>query len=104
MLDISITTRSGSVLTLRPNEGRTLMDVLRDHGEVEAACGGQCTCATCHVHVDLVWMAAVGLPVGIEADLLDSSMERRPNSRLSCQITLTEALHGLAVTVAQAEG
>lgn len=104
MPDINITTRSGAVLALHPDVGRTLMEVLRDHGEVEAACGGQCVCATCHVHVAPAWMTAVGLPVGIEVDLLDNSMERRPNSRLSCQITLTAALDGLAVTVAPAEG
>lgn len=104
MPDISITRRSGIVLALRADAGRTLMEVLRDQGEVEAACGGQCVCATCHVHIDPTWMATVGLPAGIEVDLLDCSMERLPNSRLSCQITLTDALDGLAVTVAQAEG
>lgn len=104
MPDITITTRRGAVLALSVGNGRTLMEVLREHGEVEAACGGQCVCATCHVHVDPAWMDVIGAPAGIEVDLLDSSMERQANSRLSCQITLSAELDGLAVTVAPAEG
>jgi 2Fe-2S ferredoxin len=80
------------------------MDLLRDRGAVEAACGGQCVCATCHVHVAPEWMAAVGEATGVEQELLDCSLERRPNSRLSCQILITEALDGLRFTVAPAEG
>ena len=104
MPNITITTRRGAVLALAVANGQTLMEVLREHGEVEAACGGQCVCATCHVHVDQAWMNVVGAAAGIEVDLLDSSMERQTNSRLSCQITLCAALDGLAVTVAAAEG
>lgn len=104
MPNITITTRRGAVLALAVGNGQTLMEVLREHGEVEAACGGQCVCATCHVHVDPAWIDVVGAPAGIEVDLLDSSMERQANSRLSCQITLCAALDGLAVTVAPAEG
>ncbi len=62
MPDITITTRRGAVLALSAHNGRTLMEVLREHGEVEAACGGQCVCATCHVHVDAAWMDVVGAP------------------------------------------
>ena len=70
----------------------------------EAACGGQWVCATCHVPVDPARMDVVGAPTDIEVDLLGSSIERQTNSRLRCRITLSAQLHGLAVTVAPAEG
>jgi 2Fe-2S ferredoxin len=71
---------------------------------VEASCGGQCACATCHVFIDEAWMSHVGSASETELDLLDSSIERQPNSRLSCQILLSAELDGLSVTVAPPEG
>ncbi|PZO80481.1 MAG: 2Fe-2S ferredoxin [Mesorhizobium amorphae] len=66
---------------------------------IEAECGGACACATCHVYVDEAWVAVVGEPEAMEEDMLDFAYEVRPNSRLSCQIRVNDALDGLVVSV-----
>ncbi|MEE8542625.1 MAG: 2Fe-2S iron-sulfur cluster-binding protein [Gammaproteobacteria bacterium] len=66
---------------------------------IEAECGGACSCATCHVYVDPAWTARLPAMEDLEDAMLDSANERRENSRLSCQIPVTEELEGLTVTV-----
>ena len=66
---------------------------------IDAECGGACACATCHVYVDDAWAAAAGKPEAMEEDMLDFAHEPRENSRLSCQIMVTDALDGLVVHV-----
>jgi len=77
------------------------MDCAVDNGVagILAQCGGACTCATCHCYVPAPWFARVGVPVGDEKDVLEYVPEYRPNSRLSCQIVLTEALDGIVVEI-----
>ena len=65
---------------------------------IEAECGGACSCSTCHVYVEEEWREATGEPTPMEEDMLDFAFDVRPNSRLSCQIKITEALDGLVVT------
>jgi 2Fe-2S ferredoxin len=74
------------------------MEAIRQAGfdELEAMCGGSCSCATCHVYAK----AMPSPPGGDEDDLLDSSDHRQADSRLSCQIRLNAALSGLRVTIA----
>lgn len=99
---IHVTTRDGGQRDVEAESGRSLMENLRDGGidEILALCGGNCSCATCHVHVDQAWLDKLP-PMGAdEDDLLDSSDARQDNSRLSCQIPVTDALDGLAVAVA----
>ncbi len=64
---------------------------------IDADCGGECSCATCHVVVADEWMAAVGAPSAQEESMLDLNPDRESNSRLSCQINVTDALNGLVV-------
>ena len=64
---------------------------------IDADCGGACACATCHVYVDEAWTGATGSQSAMEESMLDFAEEVRPNSRLSCQIRVTEALDGLIV-------
>lgn len=64
---------------------------------IEAECGGACSCATCHVYVDPAWVEATGSPDSIEKDMLECAFEVRQNSRLSCQIEVTDELDGLVV-------
>ena len=67
---------------------------------IEAECGGACACATCHVYVDEAWIQRVGIPVGIEDEMLDcAESPRGPTSRLACQINVCEKLDGLVVQV-----
>lgn len=94
--------RSGERSELDVPPKGTFMDVLRDGGfdELEAMCGGSCSCATCHVYVDPSF-AALLPPIGEdESELLDGSEHRTEKSRLSCQIRLNEELDGIMVTIA----
>ena len=103
MTQIKVVKRNGSEKEFTATEGLSLMEALRDEGfdEFLALCGGCCSCATCHVHVDDATLAKL-VPVSAdEDDLLDSSEHRNANSRLSCQIPVTDALKGAVITIAQ---
>src|SRR6266516_2106628 len=65
--------------------------------EIEAECGGACACTTCHVYVDEGWKQKTGEPSQMEEDMLDFAFDVKPNSRLSCQIKVSEDLEGLVV-------
>ena len=99
---VNVTTRDGRTKAVEAKSGRSLMENLRAGGieEILALCGGCCSCGTCHVYVDEEWLASLPPMSEGEDDLLDLSDERRPNSRLSCQIMVSEALDGIAVMVA----
>ncbi|HEX6376137.1 MAG TPA: 2Fe-2S iron-sulfur cluster-binding protein [Allosphingosinicella sp.] len=102
MANLTIIGRDGREKTIDGKPGWSVMENIRDAGfdELLALCGGCCSCATCHVHVDEQWVAALP-PMGPdEDDLLDTSSHRVPNSRLSCQIEYDEALDGLRVRIA----
>lgn len=63
-------------------------------------CGGNCSCATCHVWVSAEFADRVGGPGDMEEDLLDMAVsERRSTSRLSCQVRMSETLDGLIVEI-----
>ena len=66
---------------------------------IAADCGGQCSCATCHLHIDPAWWDKVGGPGGIEAELLESADNPCETSRLSCQIAIPDDVNGLAVRI-----
>ncbi|GAA4759347.1 2Fe-2S iron-sulfur cluster-binding protein [Sphingomonas daechungensis] len=102
---IHVTTRDGSQQDVTATTGRSLMENLRGGGieEILALCGGNCSCATCHVYVDEYWLARLRPMGSDEDDLLDSADARQPNSRLSCQIPVTDDLNHLRVTVAPEE-
>lgn len=69
-----------------------------------AICGGSCACSTCHSYIDEAWMEKVGGPDEIEDSTLELAFDRKPESRLTCQIEVTDALDGLVVHVAQNDG
>ena len=105
MSTLFVQTRSGAQLTLVAEPSQTLLEALRAGGveEVEALCGGSCSCATCHVIVDPEFAGRLA-PIGDDEDaLLDSSDYRAPTSRLSCQIVFRDELDGLRVTIAPKE-
>jgi 2Fe-2S ferredoxin len=94
--------RDGSTRRLEAPLGTSLMRIAVDNGVegVEAVCGGVCACATCHVYVAEAWVDRLAPPDETEDYMLDETdAERRPNSRLSCQIKLTEDLVGIEVTI-----
>jgi len=86
--------------------GSTLMEsaIQNDVPGIDADCGGACACATCHVYIDPEWSERVGQPSPMEQDMLDFAFEVRPNSRLSCQVKVTQALDGLVVLTPSRQG
>ena len=102
MPKLIVTTREGEEREIAGEAGLSVMEVIRDAGidEILALCGGCCSCATCHVHVDPDFAAKLPKMSEDENDLLDSSADRNATSRLSCQIELTDALDGLKVKIA----
>jgi ferredoxin, 2Fe-2S len=102
MPQLNIVDRAGNEMKVEGRSGWSVMENIRDNGfdELLALCGGCCSCATCHVHVDPEWIAKVGAPKPDEDDLLDTSDHRVETSRLSCQILFTAELDGLRVRIA----
>lgn len=102
MPKLIVVTRAGEEREIDGEVGLSVMEVIRDAGidEVLALCGGCCSCATCHVHVDPEFAAKLPAMSEDENDLLDSSSDRDDRSRLSCQVQFTSALDGLKVTIA----
>lgn len=105
MIAVNVTLRDGETRTLTARPGLSLMEVIRDSGidDILAMCGGCCACATCHVYVAEEDGARLPGRAPEEADLLETSDHFQPNSRLSCQIRISEALDGLSVTIAPEE-
>ncbi len=103
MPKITVIDRSGASKEVEAQNGLSLMEIIRDDGfdELLALCGGCCSCATCHVHVDQSYSDKLPEMTEDESDLLDSSDHRNEASRLSCQIEMTDALDGITVTIAE---
>jgi len=72
---------------------------------IDADCGGECACATCHVYIDPAWLPKVGTPVAgsQEASMLSFAALAEANSRLSCQIGMTDELDGLLVRMPEGQ-
>jgi 2Fe-2S ferredoxin len=102
MPKLVVVTRDGNELIIEGEGGLSVMEIMRDEGidELLAMCGGCCSCATCHVHVDPAFTDKLLAMDEDEDDLLDSSVHRNDRSRLSCQIRFDERLEGLKVTIA----
>ncbi len=103
MARLIVVTRDGEEREVVGESGLSVMEVIREHGfdELLALCGGCCSCATCHVHVDPEFAAKLPPLSEDENDLLDSSEHRDSRSRLSCQLRFGPALDGMKVTIAE---
>ena len=103
MPKLTVVTRTGEEIAIEDTRaGATVMELMRDHDvpDLLALCGGSRSCATCHVWVEPEFMDRLPEAVDEENELLDSSMYRKPTSRLSCQIKWKDELAGLRVTLA----
>ncbi|MCA1222508.1 2Fe-2S iron-sulfur cluster-binding protein [Streptomyces sp. 8L] len=99
---MTYTDSSGRAYTVDASVGESVMAAAVKNGVpgIVAECGGNCSCATCHVYVGEGFAQLVGAPGDMEEDLLDMAVsERRDTSRLSCQIRVTEELDGLTVEI-----
>ena len=93
--------RDGDRHELRAEQGLSLMEILRDAGlAIEAICGGQCICSTCHVYIDGKWHAELRPLSESEQVLVEDSGHYQDNSRLSCQLEYTDAIDGLTLVLA----
>ena len=100
MPTVWLTRRDGMTEFVEAKPGRSLMLNIRKPGQIQAICGGEASCGTCHVYIAEDWLDRLPPINADEQIILGFSDWRQPNSRLSCQIRLTDELDGLAVTVA----
>lgn len=98
--------RDGTDRAVDAKDGASLMEnaIMNNVRGIEAECGGCCSCATCHVYVDEKFAALLPAPDDMENELLDGvAAERKPTSRLSCQISVGPELDGLIVHIPEAQ-
>ncbi|MCH7861229.1 MAG: 2Fe-2S iron-sulfur cluster binding domain-containing protein [Proteobacteria bacterium] len=102
MPKLIVVTRSGEEREVMGEAGLSVMEVIRENGfdELLALCGGCCSCATCHVHVDPEFAGTLPAIGPDEDDLLDSTTDRDATSRLSCQLPFGAAQDGMRVRIA----
>lgn len=100
MAKIYVVDREGVEHELAAEEGKKVMEIIRDAGlPIEASCGGCCACATCHCYVDEDWLPVLEAADDEETDMLDMAFDVTERSRLTCQIPFTAELDGLRVTL-----
>ena len=87
--------------TIDADEGMSLMEVAlqNDVPGIDADCGGACACATCHVYVDKSWVEKTGEAEQMEQDMLDFAFDVNEQSRLSCQVKITDDLDGIIINL-----
>ncbi len=83
------------------DEGMSLMEVALQNGVpgIDADCGGACACATCHVYIDKSWVEKTGEAEQMEQDMLDFAFDVTEQSRLSCQVKVTDDLDGIIINL-----
>ena len=95
------TDREGLLHTLPARRGTNLMEILRNANlPVEAICGGQCICSTCHIYVDEAWSARLKPRGEAEQVMVEDTGHFQPNSRLACQVDYDDSLDGLRLALA----
>ena len=100
MPKITYKDQKGNSKTIEVNNGLTVMEgaVQNNITGIDADCGGSMACATCHVYVEETWFNKLPDPEDAEKDMIDMAYEPKKNSRLSCQIIVSDELDGLKVT------
>ena len=90
----------GTSKTIEVENGLSVMEgaIQKEIPGIDADCGGSMACATCHVYVDDKWIDKIPKAEDAEIDMIDMAFEPKKNSRLSCQIIVSEELDGLEVT------
>ena len=107
MPQVTYIEHDGTAHQVELEEGLSVMRGAVDNGVpgIDADCGGECACATCHVYVDDAWLGITGTPESgsQEASMLSFAALAQPNSRLSCQVKVSEALDGLIVRLPEGQ-
>ena len=105
MPQVTYIEHNGTAHEVELEEGLSVMRGAVDNGVpgIDADCGGECACATCHVFVEEPWLEKTGEPSEQEASMLSFAATAQPNSRLSCQIIMSPALDGMVVRLPEAQ-
>ena len=98
---IKVKDRDGQIHELRADTGSTIMEIIRDAGlDIEAACGGCCACATCHVYITNNRIEKLNSIDDDEESMLDQAFDVKKNSRLGCQIEYIDEMDGMELALA----
>ena len=105
MPKITYIDHDGTERTVEAKNGESVMEAAIKNSipGIDADCGGACACATCHVYVDEAFMEKVGQPEDMEQSMLDFAENVQTNSRLSCQIQISDDLDGIKVTTPESQ-
>tara|TARA_B100000242_G_C42666308_1_gene312561 strand:+ start:84 stop:404 length:321 start_codon:yes stop_codon:yes gene_type:complete len=100
MAKITYKDHEGGTRTIDVESGLSVMEgaIQNEIPGIDADCGGSMACATCHIYVDDKWIDKILKPEDAEVDMIDMAYEPKKNSRLSCQIIVSDELDGLVVT------
>ena len=100
MAKITYKDHAGGSRTIEVENGLSVMEgaIQKDVPGIDADCGGSMACATCHVYVEEKWLDKLPKAEDAEVDMIDMAHEPKKNSRLSCQIIVSDELEGLTVT------
>ena len=102
MAQITLITSDGEAVRVEGDSG-SVMELAVKHNikGIDGDCGGVCSCATCHVHVPEAFQTITGTASELELDMLEFDDNYQENSRLSCQIMISEKLDGITLKVAR---
>ena len=106
MPKITYKTQDDKIYTINVQNGLTVMEgaIQNDIPGIDADCGGGMSCATCHVYVNEDWLDKLAVKEDGEEDMLDMAFEPKKNSRLSCQLIVSDTLDGLVVKIPSKQG
>ena len=106
MPKITYRTQDDKTNIIDVQNGLTVMEgaIQNDIPGMDADCGGGMSCATCHVYVDEEWLDKLSVKEDGEEDMLDMAFEQKKNSRLSCQLIVSDTLDGLVVNIPSKQG
>jgi len=95
----------GDSSEVNATSGDSVMETAIDNDVygIVAECGGACSCATCHVYIEDEWLGKLPQPDALEDGMLDCVIDRRPNSRLSCQIRISNEIDGIRVRIPESQ-
>lgn len=105
MAKILFTDHAGTTREVEAKSGTSIMEAAVQNmiPEIDADCGGACACATCHVYVDDAWLSKLKEKDDMEESMLDFAEGVQDNSRLSCQILMSEELDGIKVSTPESQ-
>jgi len=105
MVAITFRSQDGGTTTIEAKAGESLMSQAKawNVAGIDADCGGSMVCGTCHVFIDEPWVGALPPPSAAEAALVEYGLYPRDNSRLSCQLVVTDAMAGMTIEIPPAQ-